>query len=147
MAYLEVDGVHKRFGSNEVLRGVDVDVDPHQVVCLIGASGSGKSTLLRCINALEDIDDGVIRLGGGSVRSADEDLAALPAFRNAASNRPLKGWLAAALTALDGSELGAIQLFDKLDGSFTESDEAVLIHLAQMASAAVERARLYQERG
>ena len=56
MAFLEVDGVHKRFGSNEVLRGVDLDVDTHQVVCLIGASGSGKSTLLRCINALEDID-------------------------------------------------------------------------------------------
>ena len=52
-----------------------------------------------------------------------------------------------ALTALDGSELGAIQLFDKQDGSFTESDEALLVHLAQMASAAVERARLYQEHG
>jgi hypothetical protein len=89
----------------------------------------------------------IIRLGGGSVRRADEELAALPAFRNAAGNRPLKGWLAAALTALDGSELGAIQLFDKQDGSFTESDEAVLIHLAQMASAAVERARLYQDHG
>ena len=63
MAYMEVDGVYKRFGSNEVLRGVDVDVI-HQVVCLIGTSGSGKSTLLRCINALEDIDGGVIRLGG-----------------------------------------------------------------------------------
>lgn len=89
----------------------------------------------------------VIRLGGGSVRIADERLAALPAFRTAVGNRPLHGWLAASLTALDGSELGAIQLFDKQDGSFTESDEAVLIHLAQMASAAVERARLYQEHG
>ena len=89
----------------------------------------------------------VIRLGGGSVRIADEELAALPAFRTAVGNRPLKGWLAASLTALDGSELGAIQLFDKQDGSFTESDEALLIHLAQMASAAVERARLYQENG
>ena len=87
----------------------------------------------------------VIRLGGGSVRIADEELAALPPFRTAVGNRPLKGWLAASLTALDGSELGAIQLFDKLDGSFTESDEAVLVHLAQMASAAVERARLYRE--
>jgi hypothetical protein len=89
----------------------------------------------------------VIRLGGGSVRIADEELAALPPFRTAVGNRPLKGWLAASLTALDGSELGAIQLFDKQGGSFTESDEAVLIHLAQMASAAVERARLYQEHG
>ena len=59
----------------------------------------------------------------------------------------LKTGLLVALTALDGSELGAIQLFDKQDGSFTESDEAILIHLAQMASAAVERARLYQEHG
>jgi hypothetical protein len=89
----------------------------------------------------------IIRLGGGSVRSADEELAASPAFHSAGGNRPLKGWLAAALTALDGSELGAIQLFDKQDGCFTESDEAALIHLAQMASAAVERARLYQEHG
>jgi Phosphoserine phosphatase RsbU, N-terminal domain/GAF domain len=89
----------------------------------------------------------IIRLGGGSIRIADEQLAALPPFRTAVDNRRLQGWLAASLTALDGSELGAIQLFDKQDGSFTESDEAVLIHLAQMASAAVERARLYQEHG
>lgn len=87
----------------------------------------------------------VIRVGGGSVRSAEEELAALPAFRNPARNRPLKGWLAAALTALDGSELGAIQLFDKHDGPFTGEDEAALIHLAQMASAAVDRAMLYRD--
>jgi hypothetical protein len=89
----------------------------------------------------------VIRLAGGSVRIAGEELTALPPFRTAVADRPLRGWLAASLTALDGSELGAIQVFDKQDGSFTESDEAVLIHLAQMASAAVERARLYQEHG
>ena len=89
----------------------------------------------------------VIRLAGGSVRIAGEELTSLPPFRTAVGDRPLEGWLAASLTALDGSELGAIQVFDKQDGSFTESDEAVLIHLAQMASAAVERARLYQEHG
>src|SRR4029450_9982781 len=77
VAYLEVDAVHKRFGSNEVLRGVDLDVDPHQVVCLIGASGSGKSTLLRCINALEDIDGGEIRLGGERVTGRGVDVNAL----------------------------------------------------------------------
>jgi Phosphoserine phosphatase RsbU, N-terminal domain len=86
----------------------------------------------------------VIRLAGGSVRMADAELTALAPFRTTAGDRPLKGWLAASLTALDGSDLGAIQLFDKHDGSFTENDEAVLVHLAQMASAAVERARLYQ---
>jgi polar amino acid transport system ATP-binding protein len=75
--YLEVDGVHKRFGHNAVLRGIDLDVDTHEVVCLIGASGSGKSTLLRCINALEEIDRGEIRLGGGRVSGRGVDVNAL----------------------------------------------------------------------
>jgi len=87
---------------------------------------------------------GLIRVTGGSVRVAGEQLARLPPFRTASSGPPLHGWLAASLTALDGSELGAIQLFDKQDGGFTEEDEAALVHLAQMASAAVERARSYQ---
>ena len=64
-----------------------------------------------------------------------------------AGRPPLRGWLAASLTALDGSDLGAIQLFDKQDGAFTGDDEAVLVHLAQMASAAIERTRLYHESG
>jgi hypothetical protein len=89
----------------------------------------------------------LVRQSGGSARIAGEQLARLPPFGTASIDPPLQGWLAAELTALDGSELGAIQLFDKQDGSFTESDEAVLIHLAQMASAAVERSRLYRERG
>jgi GAF domain-containing protein len=54
------------------------------------------------------------------------------------------GWLAASLTTLDGRDLGLIQLFDKADGDFTELDEEILVQLAQMASAAVERARLYR---
>jgi len=60
--FLVVDGVHKHFRGNSVLRGVSLVVDEHQVVCLIGASGSGKSTLLRCINALETVDAGEIRI-------------------------------------------------------------------------------------
>ncbi len=84
---------------------------------------------------------------GGSARMTGEQLAHLPPFRAAARDRPLEGWLAAGLTALDGGELGAVQLFDKLGGGFTAEDEAALVHLAQMASAAVERARAYQERG
>jgi Phosphoserine phosphatase RsbU, N-terminal domain/GAF domain len=88
----------------------------------------------------------VVRLNGGSVRMAGEQLARLPPFQNAAGARPLQAWLAALLTALDGSELGAIQLFDKHGAGFTRDDEAVLVHLAQMTSAAVERARLYNER-
>jgi len=61
---LEVRGVTKAFGSREVLRGVDLTVSEHEAVALIGASGSGKSTLLRCIDLLEEIDDGDIHLDG-----------------------------------------------------------------------------------
>jgi hypothetical protein len=85
----------------------------------------------------------LLRLRGGSVRAAGKELANLPHVR-ATADPPLRGWLAASLTALDGSELGAIQLFDKHDGAFTGEDEAALVHLAQTASAAVDRARLYR---
>jgi Phosphoserine phosphatase RsbU, N-terminal domain/GAF domain len=88
-----------------------------------------------------------LRLRGDSVRIDGESLGPLPFFRNAVGECPLKGWLAASLTALDGAELGAIQLFDKQDGRFTADDQSALVHLAQMASAAVERVRLYQQQG
>jgi hypothetical protein len=90
---------------------------------------------------------GLVRRNGGSVRIAADEFADVTAFRDAGGERPLQGWLAASLTALDGTDVGAVQLFDKQGGPFTPDDEAALVHLAQMASAAVERARLYQERG
>lgn len=62
-SFIEVSGVHKRYHTNDVLKGITVNVDRHQVACLIGASGSGKSTLLRCINGLESIQSGFIRVG------------------------------------------------------------------------------------
>jgi polar amino acid transport system ATP-binding protein len=61
---VEADGVHKRFGHVEVLRGVDLRVMPGEVACVIGPSGSGKSTFLRCINHLERIDAGAMRVDG-----------------------------------------------------------------------------------
>jgi polar amino acid transport system ATP-binding protein len=64
---VELHGVRKSFGRVEVLHGVDLTVDEHQVVCLIGASGSGKSTLLRCVNLLEPIDEGRIVIEGEEV--------------------------------------------------------------------------------
>jgi polar amino acid transport system ATP-binding protein len=64
---LELEAVVKRFGDNEVLRGISLDLHRHEVVCLIGASGSGKSTLLRCVNLLETIDGGTITLFGQSL--------------------------------------------------------------------------------
>lgn len=62
MSVLTCRNVVKRFGGDTVLDGIDLDVDEHEVVALIGASGSGKSTLLRCLNLLETVDDGVITL-------------------------------------------------------------------------------------
>lgn len=88
----------------------------------------------------------LVGANGGSVRLAGEQLARQPPFSTTAGDRPLQGWLAASLTALDGSELGAIQLFDKPDAGFTVDDEAALVHLAQMTSAAVERARHYHSK-
>jgi polar amino acid transport system ATP-binding protein len=71
---LHVDSVHKAFGSTAVLRGVSLDVPRGGVVCLIGASGSGKSTLLRCINGLEPVDAGSIRMDDIDVTAYDVDL-------------------------------------------------------------------------
>ena len=76
---------------------------------------------------------------GGSLRLTGAELA-----QHEALATPVRGWLAASLTALDGRDLGLVQLFDKQDGDFSELDEAVLVQLAQMASAAVERAQLYR---
>lgn len=64
---LEVDNVHKWFGDNQILKGINLEVKQHQAVVLIGASGSGKSTLLKCINLLELVDDGQIFLGGDDI--------------------------------------------------------------------------------
>ena len=64
---LRLEGVHKSFGRLEVLRGIDIEVAEHEVICLIGASGSGKSTLLRCVNLLERIDAGRIVLRGEEI--------------------------------------------------------------------------------
>jgi polar amino acid transport system ATP-binding protein len=64
---LVVEGLHKSFGELEVLRGIDLTVAEHEVVCLIGASGSGKSTLLRCINLLEPIDAGRVVVSGEEI--------------------------------------------------------------------------------
>jgi len=73
MSAVELHGVRKSFGEEEVLHGIDLGVEEHQVVCLIGASGSGKSTLLRCVNLLEPIDDGRIVVGGEEVTAPGVD--------------------------------------------------------------------------
>jgi polar amino acid transport system ATP-binding protein len=71
---LVVSRLHKSFGELEVLRGIDLTVAEHEVVCLIGASGSGKSTLLRCINLLEPIDRGRIVVEGEEITARGVDV-------------------------------------------------------------------------
>jgi polar amino acid transport system ATP-binding protein len=70
---LVLEGVHKSFGENEVLKGIDLTVEPHEVVCLIGASGSGKSTLLKCVNLVEPIDSGRVVVEGEEITAAGVD--------------------------------------------------------------------------
>jgi polar amino acid transport system ATP-binding protein len=70
---LEVRGVTKAYGEREVLRGIDLAVDEHRAVALIGASGSGKSTLLRCIDLLDEIDDGDVLLDGEVITDPSVD--------------------------------------------------------------------------
>ena len=77
MSLLELRGVQKYFGANQVLKGVDLAVDEHEVICLIGPSGCGKSTLLRCVNALEPIQGGEIVLDGERVSGRGVNVNAL----------------------------------------------------------------------
>jgi polar amino acid transport system ATP-binding protein len=76
-AALHIEGVHKAFGRLEVLRGIDLEVAQHEVVCLIGASGSGKSTLLRCVDLLEPIDEGRILVNGEDVTDPGANIDAI----------------------------------------------------------------------
>jgi polar amino acid transport system ATP-binding protein len=70
---LVLEGIRKSFGANEVLKGIDLTVDRHEVVCLIGASGSGKSTLLRCVNLVEPIDAGKVVVEGEEITARGTD--------------------------------------------------------------------------
>lgn len=73
-AGVDITGLRKSYGSNEVLKGIDLNVAPGEVVCLIGPSGSGKSTLLRCVNLLEQPNGGTIRVGGFNVTDPEVNL-------------------------------------------------------------------------
>lgn len=76
-ALLRVSGLRKAYGERVVLRDLTLDVEPHDVVCLIGASGSGKSTLLRCLNLLETTDDGTIEFDGEDITDPRVDARAV----------------------------------------------------------------------
>lgn len=73
-AGVNIKDLRKSYGTNEVLKGISLSVEPGQVVCLIGPSGSGKSTLLRCVNLLEQPNAGVINVGNFEATDPDVDL-------------------------------------------------------------------------
>lgn len=74
---IEIRGLHKSFGDNHVLRGIDLEIARGEVVCVIGPSGSGKSTLLRCVNLLEEPSEGRVFVGGTEVTDLDVDIDAV----------------------------------------------------------------------
>ncbi|WP_128436639.1 amino acid ABC transporter ATP-binding protein [Streptomyces cyaneus] len=74
---IEVRGLYKSFGDNEVLRGIDLEINQGEVVCVIGPSGSGKSTLLRCVNLLEEPTKGQVFVGGTELTDPDVDIDAV----------------------------------------------------------------------
>ncbi|WP_018654910.1 amino acid ABC transporter ATP-binding protein [Actinomadura flavalba] len=74
---IEIEGLRKAFGADEVLRGIDLTVRSGEVVCVIGPSGSGKSTLLRCVNLLEEPTGGTIRVNGDEITHPDANLDAI----------------------------------------------------------------------
>ncbi|HVJ43746.1 MAG TPA: amino acid ABC transporter ATP-binding protein [Dongiaceae bacterium] len=77
MAMIEIRDIYKNYGDHKVFNGLSLEVDEHQVVCLIGPSGCGKSTLLRCMNGLESIQGGEIRIHGDRMTGPGVDVNAL----------------------------------------------------------------------
>jgi polar amino acid transport system ATP-binding protein len=71
---VRLEGVHKSYHGMKVLKGIDLSVAPHEVICLIGASGSGKSTMLKCVNLLEPIDSGRIMVEGEEITAPNVDV-------------------------------------------------------------------------
>jgi polar amino acid transport system ATP-binding protein len=110
MAYITVAGIHKRYSTVEVLRGLDLDVDRHEVACLIGPSGCGKSIVLRCLNGLEPIDAGEIRVGNITV---SEELADANALRRQVGIVFQQFNLFPHMTALGNVSLGPRQVLGK----------------------------------
>lgn len=76
---IEINGLNKWFGENHVLKGIDINVLPSEVLCVIGASGSGKSTLLRCVNYLETFEEGVVKINGWELSGDEKRINALRA--------------------------------------------------------------------
>lgn len=121
MSFIELVDLKKRYGEHEVLRGIDLNIEKHQVVTLIGASGCGKSTLLRCINALETIDTGKVLIGGDVVSGPGVDVNRL---RKRVGMVFQSYNLFPHMTVLDNVALGPVKLL----GRMSERHGSVLAH-------------------
>ena len=123
MTFIEVTDVHKRYHLADVLDGLSLSVDRHQVACLIGASGSGKSTLLRCINGLEPVQSGYIRVGNVIV---SEQLADHNELRKRVSIVFQQFNLFPHMSALDNVSLGPRRVQKKSKGEAEQEAQALL---------------------
>ena len=100
MTLIQLSGVTKQFGATQVLKGVDLEIDQSEVVCIIGPSGSGKSTLLRCIVFLEEHDAGEIRIDGEPIGFISEERQARSAWARPGSARrgAMSAWCSSSST-------------------------------------------------
>ena len=139
MEALVLEGIRKSFGRTEVLRGIDLAVAEHEVVCLIGASGSGKSTLLRCVNLIERVDSGRIFVRGEEITARGVDAnrvrrrigIVFQAFNLFPHMSVLRNVTLAQRTALVGV-LGSIEAFKQ-----TQIDQAATFNFTSGLAAAV----------
>jgi GAF domain-containing protein len=136
-------------GAHMAVTSVTTDEDWAQAI--VHVSLSAKYAAWRSYDARPS-GAGIYRLvcqSNRAMRLTQAELEADPAWRGfgaeAGRHPPLRGWLAAPLTRLHGQNQGLIQLSDRVEGEFTEDDEAILVQLAQLASVAMENARLYEE--
>ena len=132
MSYISVENVHKRYNATKVLQGLSLAVDRHGVICLIGPSGCGKSTVLRCINALEPIDSGEIRVGKIVV---SEDLADTDALRRQVGIVFQQFNLFPHMTALENVSLGPRQVL-KMPRKQAEDEALRLLDRVGLAAKA-----------
>ncbi len=145
MSILEVKGIYKKFGTTEVLRGIDFSMEEGEVLSIIGSSGSGKTTLLRSISFLETADKGTVTLDGELVFDADN-----PLKRNSAAQREIQSKfgfvfqsfnLFPQYTALENVML-APQLAAKENSSYKKNKKEILAAIEADAKALLDRAGL-----
>ncbi len=145
MAILNVNGIHKRFGKFEVLKGIDFSMEEGEVISIIGSSGSGKTTLLRCINFLEVADKGTIELDGNLVFNAET-----PIKRNSKEQREIQSKfgfvfqsfnLFPQYTALENVML-APKLLAKERPDYKENKKEILAEIEKKAKALMEKSGL-----